>query len=60
MIKSGMYDFVGTDVHHSRHLAALEDIVAKYPIRDLLKTCNILNATLQDHLKSNDNVIAAG
>ncbi|MDF2516533.1 MAG: protein tyrosine phosphatase [Sphingobacterium sp.] len=60
MIKSGMYDFVGTDVHHGRHLAALEEIVAKYPVRDLLKTCSILNPTLQDHLKNDDNIIAAG
>ncbi len=60
MIKSGMYDFVGTDVHHSRHLSALEEIVAKYPVRDLLKTCNILNPSLQDHLGNNENVIAAG
>ena len=55
-----MYDFVGTDVHHGRHLAALEEIVAKYPVRDLLKTCSILNPTLQDYLKNDDNVIAAG
>ncbi|MCW8310447.1 MULTISPECIES: tyrosine-protein phosphatase [Sphingobacterium] len=60
MIKSGMYDFVGTDAHHSRHLAALEDVVAKYPVRDLLKTCTILNPTLQDHLGNTNNVIAAG
>ncbi len=60
MIKSGMYDFVGTDVHHERHLAALEDVVAKYPVRDLLKTCHILNPSLQDHLGKNNNVIATG
>lgn len=60
MIKSGMYDFVGTDTHHNRHLAALEDVVAKYPVRDLLKTCTILNPTLQDHLANSSNVTAAG
>jgi hypothetical protein len=60
MIKFGMYDFVGSDAHHERHLAALEDVVAKYPVRDLLKTCTILNPTLQDHLGSNKNVIATG
>ena len=60
MIKSGMYDFVGTDIHHERHLAALEDVVAKYPVRDLLKTCAILNPTLQDHFGNNKNVIATG
>lgn len=60
MIKSGMYDFVGTDTHHNRHLAALEEVVAKYPVRDLLKTCTILNPTLQDHLANSNNVTAAG
>ncbi|HMR19730.1 MAG TPA: protein tyrosine phosphatase [Sphingobacterium sp.] len=52
MIKSGMYDFVGTDLHHEKHLYALQDVVAKYPVRDLLKTCPILNSSLLDHLKS--------
>lgn len=50
MLKSGMYDFVGTDLHHKKHLEAIQDVVAKYPIRDLLKTCNILNPTLLNHL----------
>ena len=53
MLKSGMYDFVGSDLHHQKHLAALQDVVAKYPIRDLLRTCNILNPTLLDHLDNN-------
>lgn len=60
MIKSGMYDFVGTDMHHDRHLAALEDVVAKYPVRDLLSTCNILNPSLQDHLDNQSSIIEAG
>ena len=59
MLKSGMYDFVGSDLHHNKHLAALEDVVAKYPVRDLLKSCTILNATLLDHLNG-DATIAAG
>ncbi|WP_206366938.1 tyrosine-protein phosphatase [Sphingobacterium sp. SGL-16] len=59
MLKSGMYDFVGTDLHHQKHLAALQDVVAKYPIRDLLRTCNILNPSLLNHL-SKDASIAAG
>jgi len=50
LIKSGMYDFVGTDLHHERHLNTLQDIVAKYPVRELLKTCNILNPTLLDSM----------
>lgn len=51
MIKSGMYDFVGTDTHHGKHLAALQEVVAKYPVRDLLKTCPIKNETLLDFMK---------
>lgn len=48
LIKSGMYDFVGTDMHHDRHLRALKEIAEKYPVRDLLKTCTILNPSLLD------------
>lgn len=59
MLKSGMYDFVGTDLHHQKHLAALQDVVSKYPIRDLLRTCNVLNPTLLDHL-NDDASIATG
>lgn len=58
MIKSGMYDFVGTDLHHQKHLEALQDVVAKYPIRDLLKTCNILNPTLLNHFNDNTSIAA--
>lgn len=60
MIKSGMYDFVGTDLHHEKHLHALQDVVVKYPVRDLLKTCPILNPTLLDDLKSDETSIATG
>ncbi|WP_236537082.1 tyrosine-protein phosphatase [Sphingobacterium composti Ten et al. 2007 non Yoo et al. 2007] len=60
MLKSGMYDFVGTDLHHQKHLAALQDVVAKYPIRDLLRTCNVLNPTLLDHISQDDASIATG
>ncbi|MDR2283829.1 MAG: protein tyrosine phosphatase [Sphingobacterium sp.] len=56
MIKSGMYDFVGTDTHHGKHLAALQDVVTKYPVRDLLKTCNIKNPSLLDHLQEKDTI----
>lgn len=51
MIKSGMYDFVGTDVHHGKHLAALVEVVAKYPVRELLNTCPIRNASLVDEIE---------
>ena len=56
MIKSGMYDFVGTDLHHERHLQALQDLVDKYPIRDLLKTCKILNPTLLDSISTEERI----
>ena len=58
LLKSGMYDFVGTDLHHERHLKALEEVVAKYPVRDMLKTCNIKNQTLLDCPNSNFSVAA--
>ncbi|MDR2223717.1 MAG: histidinol phosphatase [Flavobacteriaceae bacterium] len=49
LLKSGMYDFVGTDLHHTKHLKALQEIAIKYPIQDLLKHCNIKNAELANH-----------
>jgi len=60
MIKSGMYDFVGTDLHHDRHLQALIEVVKRYPVRELLKTCNILNPTLLDHMAQDKSTIAVG
>src|SRR5690606_7422816 len=60
MIKSGMYDFVGTDLHHEKHLTAIQEVVEKYPVRELLKTCNILNPTLLDHLEQEESTIATG
>ena len=56
MLKSGMYDFVGTDTHNEKHLRALQDVVSKYPVRDLLRTCKILNPSLLDHFKDSDNI----
>lgn len=50
MLKSGMYDFVGTDTHHEKHLAALQEVVAKYPIREMLATCPIKNAVLAQEM----------
>lgn len=46
LIKSGMYDFVGSDIHHEKHLNALNEIVKKYPIEKLLNTCTIKNSEL--------------
>ena len=52
LVKSGMYDFVGTDLHHDKHLRSLKDIIEKYPVREMLKTCTILNPTLLDHINA--------
>lgn len=59
MLKSGMYDFVGSDTHHEKHLAALEEVVGKYPVRELLSTCPIKNATMLDE-DTPSNIIAMG
>lgn len=50
LIRHGMYDFAGTDCHHERHLAALEDVVSKYDIRTVLKSCPIRNAALAEEM----------
>ncbi|MEN5194248.1 tyrosine-protein phosphatase [Sphingobacterium faecium] len=61
LVKSGMYDFVGTDLHHEKHLQSLKNIVDKYPVREMLKSCNILNHTLMDHINTeNGQHIIAG
>lgn len=50
LIKSGMYDFVGTDLHHDKHLIALNSLLEKYPVERMLKNCNLKNRTLLDSL----------
>lgn len=59
LLKSGMYDFVGTDIHHKKHLNALEEVVSKYPIRDMLNTSPIKNSSLLDFMQA-DNSVAVG
>jgi len=46
LIKSGMYDLVGTDMHHERHLNALRQVAVKYDSYALLKDNPIKNATI--------------
>lgn len=46
LIKSGMYDLVGTDMHHEKHLHALKQVATKYDIYNLLKDNPIKNATI--------------
>lgn len=48
LLAAGMYDFVGTDLHHERHLKSLENLVIKYPVREMLKNNNIKNAEFLD------------
>ncbi|MGO1243698.1 MAG: tyrosine-protein phosphatase [Sphingobacterium sp.] len=48
LVKSGMYDLVGTDMHHEKHLNALKQVTAKYDILGLLKDNPIKNATIFD------------
>lgn len=60
LLKSGMYDFVGTDLHHERHLEALQKIAEKYPVREMLKTSPILNQSLADHFNNSKSQGIAG
>ncbi|TYP94649.1 tyrosine-protein phosphatase YwqE [Sphingobacterium allocomposti] len=46
LIKSGMYDLVGTDMHHERHLRAIKEVLTKYNLEELLKGNAIQNRTL--------------
>ena len=51
LIRAGMYDFVGTDMHHSRHLEALKAVVSKYDTKELLKGCPIKNTSLGESIR---------
>ena len=51
LIRAGLYDFVGTDMHHTRHLQALKAVVTKYDLQGLLKDCPIKNADLMEEKK---------
>jgi len=51
LIKSGMYDYVGTDLHHLKHLNALSHLVQKYDTRELLKNNPIKNLDLKEGRK---------
>lgn len=51
LIRAGMYDFVGTDMHHTRHLEALKAVVSKYDLQELLRGCPIKNANITEEKK---------
>jgi tyrosine-protein phosphatase YwqE len=46
LAKNGLIDFVGTDLHHGRHLDELQSPEMVDEIQNLLKNCNLLNSTL--------------
>jgi len=46
LFKSQMVDFLGTDMHHSRHLAMLKGLAAKKEFYDLVSNAELLNKTL--------------
>ena len=46
LAKNGMIDFVGTDLHHGRHLAELQTPQMIEVVQDLLSNCTLLNSTL--------------
>jgi protein-tyrosine phosphatase len=43
LLKKGMYDFICTDLHHERHLQALQDFFSAEDLQDLYKSPGIKN-----------------
>lgn len=46
LFKNEMVDFLGTDMHHERHLSMLKDLATKKDFYDLVSTATLLNNTL--------------
>jgi len=46
LLAKGMYDFIGTDMHHETHLAATKAFVATKEFYDLVKNTNLHNQSL--------------
>jgi protein-tyrosine phosphatase len=46
LMKKGYYDLIGTDLHHARHLEALQQGAFAIPFKKLLDTGKIRNASL--------------
>ncbi|TKK65997.1 histidinol phosphatase [Ilyomonas limi] len=46
LIKQDMIQFAGTDMHHTNHLNALQELAAKKSFHTLLTGANLLNKTL--------------
>jgi protein-tyrosine phosphatase len=47
LFKSEMVDFLGTDMHHSRHLAMLKSLAGKKEYYELVSSASLLNKTLE-------------
>lgn len=46
LFKNQMVDFLGTDMHHSKHLAMLKSLATKKEFYDLVSNAELLNKTL--------------
>lgn len=46
LVKCQMADFLGTDMHHQRHLTMLKTLAAKKTFYDLVSSADLLNKTL--------------
>jgi len=46
LLKNRMVDFLGTDMHHEKHLAMLKKLAAKKDLYDLVANVELLNKTL--------------
>lgn len=46
MVNEGIIDYIGTDLHHDKHLAALQTFVRNRDMRKLFQNCTILNQQL--------------
>lgn len=46
LFKHGMVDFLGTDMHHERHLAMLKTLATKQEFYDVVKEAQLLNSKL--------------
>lgn len=46
LLKNNMIQFAGTDMHHNKHLEALQELAAKQELYDLLGNANLKNKTL--------------
>jgi len=46
LVKEGMIDYIGTDLHHEKHLHALRQLLEKVDLEKLLQPCTLRNAQL--------------